>query len=354
MLSACSKYTASSRCCLNSILALQALEAELVGIDSNLLQKLPPEVARQLSQRAIVGAAAETASRGAGGSASVDLLRRTTSRNSAQGHPVPEGYLRGSQDDQAPAALGRNLSVITSSNRRVSKTPSLLANNQGWRFTEDEIASQNAWRGQKDGEAPFKGLNYKGGPPPQLDPAGMKYATQESYKEYRDQQEAGVEEQPLEWTVHQHTRPITDSEAAEMYHKSMEWKHRNALRWAEPISGALSLSGDKCPGYSSSAVTLLPLLYLSQTSLFTPVQPLVVTHLLCNRALLQNNLATAMCRKAPCFGSSFLHEQQCLMMSKLVKLKRCARDVHPQDDPRLFTHAAATCCPISPSCCSHG
>lgn len=227
-------YTASSRCCLISILALQALEAELVGIDSNLLQKLPREVARQLSQRAIVSAAAETASRGAGGSASVDLLRRTTSRNSAQGHPMPEGYLRESQDAQAPAALGRKLSVITSSNRRVSKTPSLLANNEGWRFTEDEIASQNAWRGQNE-EAPFKGLNYKGGPPPQLDPAGMKYATQESYREYRDQQEAGVEEQPLEWTVHQHTRPITDSEAAEMYHKSMEWKHKNALRWGELI-----------------------------------------------------------------------------------------------------------------------
>lgn len=201
-----------------------------MGIDSDLLQKLPPEVARQLSQRAIVSAAAESASRGAGGSASVDLLRRTTSRNSAQGHPMPGGYLPALQEDQAPAALGRNLSVITSSNRRVSKTPSMLASNEGWRFTEDEVASQNAWRGQKDGEAPFKGLNYKGSPPPQLDPAGMKYATQESYREYRDQQEAGVEEQPLEWTVHQHTRPITDSEAAEMYHKSMDWKHRNALR----------------------------------------------------------------------------------------------------------------------------
>ena len=224
-------YCVQSASLHHSTLAVQALEAELVGIDSDLLQKLPPEVARQLSQRAIVSAAAESASRGAGGSASVDLLRRTTSRNSAQGHSVPEGYLQARQDDQAPASLGRNLSVVTSTNRRVSKTPSLLAsNNEGWRFTEDEVASQSAWRGQKEGEAPFKGLNYKGSPPPKVDPAGMKYATQESFREYRDLQEAGVEEQPLEWTVHQHTRPITDSEAAEMYHKSMDWKHRNALR----------------------------------------------------------------------------------------------------------------------------
>ena len=224
------RYCIQSAVLHHSTLAVQALEAELVGIDSDLLQKLPPEVARQLSQRAIVSAAAESASRGAGGNASVDLLRRTTSRNSAQGHSVPEGYLQARQDDQAPASLGRNLSVVTSTNRRVSKTPSLLAsNNEGWRFTEDEVASQSAWRGQ-EGEAPFKGLNYKGSPPPKVDPAGMKYATQESFREYRDLQEAGVEEQPLEWTVHQHTRPITDSEAAEMYHKSMDWKHRNALR----------------------------------------------------------------------------------------------------------------------------
>ena len=217
-------------CFIIATLVLQALEAELVGIDSDLLQKLPPEVARQLSQRAIVSAAAESASRGAGGSASVDLLRRTTSRSSTQGQPGHEAYLQASQDGQAPASLGRNLSVITSSNRRVSKTPSLLAsNNEGWRLTEEEVAAQNTWR-EKEGEAPFKGLNYKGGPPPKLDPAGMKYATQESYREYKDLQDAGVEEQPLEWTVHQHTRPITDSEAAEMYHKSMDWKHRNALR----------------------------------------------------------------------------------------------------------------------------
>lgn len=218
------------QCFITACWDVQALEAELVGIDSDLLQKLPPEVARQLSQRAIVSAAAESASRGAGGSASVDLLRRTTSRNPGQAHSTHEGYLQAPQGDQAPAPLGRNLSVITSSNRRVSKTPSLLANNEGWRFTEDEVASQSGWRGQKDGEAPFKGLNYKASPPPKVDPAGMKYATQESFREYRDLQEAGVEEQPLEWTVHQHTRPITDSEAAEMYHKSMDWKHRNALR----------------------------------------------------------------------------------------------------------------------------
>ena len=202
-----------------------------MGIDSDLLHKLPPEVARQLSQRAIVSAAAESASGGAGGSASVALLRRTTSRNAAQDQTGHEGYFTAPAPDQAAGPLGRNLSVNTSSSRRMSKTPSSLAANQeGWRFSEDDVASQSAWRGQKEGDVPFKGLNYKGSPPPKPDPAGLKYATQESYKEYREVQEAGGEEQPLEWTVHQHTRPITDSEAAEMYHKSMDWKHRNALR----------------------------------------------------------------------------------------------------------------------------
>jgi hypothetical protein len=209
---------------------VQALEAELVGIDSDLLHKLPPEVARQLSQRAIVSAAAETAGRG---TAPVDLLRRTTSRNSAQTQSVLSTDEQSPQVEQGPAGgLGRNLSVNTSTNRRVSKTPSSLAGpNEGWRFTDDDVASQNNWRSQREGEAPFKGLNYKGSPPPKPDPAGLKYATQESQQEYRDLQEAGVEEQAMEWNVHQHVRPITDSEAAEMYNKSMDWKHRNALRY---------------------------------------------------------------------------------------------------------------------------
>ena len=208
---------------------VQALEAELVGIDSELLHKLPPEVARQLSQRAIVSAAAETAGRGA---APVDLLRRTTSRNSAQTQSILSTDEPSPQAEHGPAGLGRNLSVNTSTNRRVSKTPSSLAGpNEGWRFTDDDVASQNTWRNQGEGEAPFKGLNYKGSPPPKLDPAGLKYATQESQQEYRDLQEAGVEEQAMEWNVHQHVRPITDSEAAEMYNKSMDWKHRNALRY---------------------------------------------------------------------------------------------------------------------------
>ena len=195
----------------------------MVGIDSDLLHKLPPEVARQLSQRAIVTAAADTANRG---DAPVDLLRRTTSRNSAQGYSAPSEQHTG-RYEQGP--LSRNLSVNTSPNRRVSKTPSSVAGpNEGWRFTEDDIASQNQWRGGD--AAPFKGLNYKGSPPPKPDPAGLKYATEASQREFRDMQEAGGEEQELEWTVHQHTRPITDSEAAEMYHKSMDWKHRNALR----------------------------------------------------------------------------------------------------------------------------
>ena len=202
---------------------MQALEAELVGIDSDLLHKLPPEVARQLSQRAIVTAAADTANRG---DAPVDLLRRTTSRSSAQHQSVFGTEQQGTWSEPAP--LGRNLSVNTSSNRRVSKTPSSVAGpNEGWRFTEDDIASQNQWR---NGDVPFKGLNYKSSPPPKPDPAGLKYATEASQREFRDMQEAGGEEQALEWTVHQHTRPITDSEAGEMFHKSLDWKHRNALR----------------------------------------------------------------------------------------------------------------------------
>lgn len=208
---------------------VQALEAELVGIDSDLLHKLPPEVACQLSQRAIVSAAAETAGRG---TAPVDLLRRTTSRNSAQTQSFLSTDEQSPQVEQGPAAvLGRNLSVNTSTNRRVSKTPSSVAGpNEGWRFTDDDVASQNNWQNQRDCEAPFKGLNYKGSPPAKPDPAGLKYATQESQQEYRDLQAAGAEEQAMEWNVHQHVRPITDSEAAEMYNKSMDWKHRNALR----------------------------------------------------------------------------------------------------------------------------
>lgn len=214
---------------LSELSVVQALEAELVGIDSDLLHKLPPEVARQLSQRAIVSAAAETAGQG---TAPVDLLRRTTSRNSAQAQSALSADQYASQaESEHPGALGRNLSVNTSNNRRVSKTPSSLAGpNEGWRFTEDDAASQGNWRNQRDGETPFKGLNYKGSPPSKPDPAGLKYATEESQREYRDLQEAGVEEQAMEWNVHQHVRPITDSEAAEMYNKSMDWKHRNALR----------------------------------------------------------------------------------------------------------------------------
>ncbi len=207
---------------------MQALEAELVGIDSDLLQKLPPEVARQLSQRAIVSAAAETAGRG---TAPVDLLRRTTSRNSGQSQAAANENQQPTQAEPGPAVLGRNLSVNTSNNRRVSKSPSsVVGPNEGWRFTDDDVTSQSNWRNQREGEAPFKGLNYKGGPPSKPDPAGLNYATEESQREFRDLQEAGVEEQPMEWTVHQHTRPITDHEAAEMYNKSMDWKHRNALR----------------------------------------------------------------------------------------------------------------------------
>lgn len=208
---------------------MQALEAELVGIDSDLLNKLPPEVARQLSQRAIVTAAADTGSRG---SAAVDLLRRTTSRNSAQNQLAPIAEQHAPEAEQGAGVLARNLSVNTSPNRRVSKTPSSVAGpTEGWRFTDDDVASQNNWQNQRDGEAPFKGLNYRGSPPTKPDPAGLKYATQESQREFRDLQEAGAEEQSMEWTVHQHTRPITDSEAAEMYNKSMDWKHKNALRY---------------------------------------------------------------------------------------------------------------------------
>ncbi|KAL0040299.1 hypothetical protein WJX77_002656 [Trebouxia sp. C0004] len=227
------KASKSSMQEMDSLLAAEkALEAELVGIDTDLLHKLPPEVARQLSQRAIVSAAAETAGRG---TAPVDLLRRTTSRNSVQTQSVLSTHEHSPQVEQRPAGgLACNLSVNTSTNRRVSKTPSSLAGpNEGWRFTDDDVASQNNWRNQREGEAPFKGLNYKGSPPAKPDPAGLKYATQESQQEYRGLQEAGVEEQAMEWNVHQHVRPITDSEAAEMYNKSMDWKHRNALRYAE-------------------------------------------------------------------------------------------------------------------------
>ena len=209
---------------------VQALEAELVGIASELLHKPPPQVARQFSKRDIVTAAAETAGRG---NAPVDLLRRTTSRTSGQEQSSSDVQPQPVKAEQGPGALGRNLSVSMSPNRRVSKTPSSVAGpDEGWRFTQDDIASQNNWQSGRDAEAPFKGLNYRGSPPPKPDPAGLKYATQENQREFRDMQEAGGEEQAMEWTVHQHTRPITDHEAAEMYNKSMDWKQKNALRYS--------------------------------------------------------------------------------------------------------------------------
>lgn len=276
-----------------------------MGIDSDLLHKLPPEVARQLSQRAIVSAAADSASRGAGGTSSVDLLRRTTSRNSAQGQPAPEGYFRAPPPDDH--TLGRNLSVNTSTNRRVSKTPSSLAtNNEGWRFTEDDVASQNTWRGQKEGEAPFKGLNYKGSPPPKPDPAGLKYATQESYREYREVQEAGGEEQALEWTVHQHTRPITDSEAAEMYHKSMDWKHRNALRCALYLHmhWVKALASRQCCSYANVHHHLG-----SQAILLEHLN-----HLLAVRRLRRFVIVTAMCHSCLDLQSPGPHVAYCRLL----------------------------------------
>lgn len=158
----------------------QVLEAELVGIDSDLLQKLPPEVARQLSQRAIITAAAQTADNGV--AAPMDLLRRTTSRNSGSNYASESD--RAPPNEYGPAALYRNLSVNTSSNRRVSKTPSsLAAPNDGWRFTNDEVASQNTWHNPREATsgAAFQGLNYGSSSPPQqqLDPAGLKYATKQ-------------------------------------------------------------------------------------------------------------------------------------------------------------------------------
>lgn len=211
-------------------LLAQVLEAELVGIDSDLLNKLPPEVARQLSQRAIVTAAAQTASDGP--AASIDLLRRTTSKNSGREF-VSEAQSYSAYEH--PDVLGRNLSVNTSSSRRVSKTPSSLAGpNEGWRFTNDEVATQNIWQNTADSNgAAFKGLNYGSNSPPQqqLDPAGLKYATKQVQQEYRNMQEAGTEEEePLQWNVHQHVAPVTDSQAAEMYNKSMDWRQRNKLR----------------------------------------------------------------------------------------------------------------------------
>ena len=156
------------------------LEAELVGIDSDLLQKLPPEVARQLSQRAIVTAAAQTADNGV--AAPMDLLRRTTSRNSGS-YYMPDSD-RPPPNEYDPAALHRHLSVNTSSNRRVSKTPSsVAAPSDGWRFTNDEVASQNLWHHPREATsgAAFQGLNYGSTSPPQqqLDPAGLKYATKQ-------------------------------------------------------------------------------------------------------------------------------------------------------------------------------
>ena len=196
-----------------------------MGIDSDLLHKLPPEVARQLSQRAIVTAAAQTA--GNSPAASMDLLRRTTSKNSGRDFASDPAY------DQSNV-LGRNLSVNTSSSRRVSKTPSsLAAPSEGWRFTNDEVATQNIWQNTADSNgAAFKGLNYGSNSPPQqqLDPAGLKYATKQVQQEYRNMQEAGTEEEPLQWNVHQHVAPVTDSQAAEMYNKSMDWRQRNKLR----------------------------------------------------------------------------------------------------------------------------
>lgn len=210
---------------------MQVLEAELVGIDSDLLHKLPPEVARQLSQKAIVTAAAQTA--GNGVAAPMDLLRRTTSKNSGR------EFASESQQYtpyEHPGALGRNLSVNTNSSRRVSKTPSSLAGpNDGWRFTNDEVAThpQNTWQYPSESGAAFKGLNYGSNSPPQpqMDPAGLKYATKQVQQEYRHMQEAGEEEEPPQWNVHQHVAPVTDSQAAEMYHKSMDWRQRNKLRW---------------------------------------------------------------------------------------------------------------------------
>lgn len=208
---------------------VQVLEAELVGIDSDLLQKLPPEVARQLSQRAIVTAAAQTA--GSGAAASMDLLRRTTSHNSGRDSLTDQQRYAAYED---PGALGRNLSVSTSPSRRVSKAPSsVAAPSDGWRFTNDEVASQNIWQHPSEsGAAAFKGLNYGSNSPAQQqpDPAGLKYATKQVQQEYRHMQEAGEEEEELQWNVHQHVAPITDSQAAEMYNKSMDWRQRNKLR----------------------------------------------------------------------------------------------------------------------------